>query len=266
MFDQYNRLINYLRISVTDRCNLRCEYCMPAEGIQLMSHTDILSYEEMFEVVKVGVSLGISKVRITGGEPLVRKGIVSFVEMLSSLSEIRDLGMTTNGILLEKFAHDLATAGLHRVNVSLDTMDTDRFRQITRGGDINAVFRGIEAAQNAGLHPIKINTVIRKNREEPDAVAVKEYCEKNNLEIRYIHVMELSKGEFSVVEGGEGGDCANCNRLRLTANGMITPCLFSNRKYNVRELGAEEAFHQALSNKPACGTVNEVGQFYNIGG
>jgi cyclic pyranopterin phosphate synthase len=266
MFDQYNRIINYLRISVTDRCNLRCEYCMPEVGIQMMSHKDILSYEEMLDVVKTGVSLGITKVRITGGEPLVRKGIVSFVEMLSKVEGIKDLGMTTNGVLLEKYAHDLASAGLHRINISLDTMDPERFRQLTRGGDINSVFRGIEAADKAGLHPIKINTVIRQSREEPDALAVKEYCEKNKLEIRYIHVMELSKGEFSVVEGGEGGDCANCNRLRLTANGMIAPCLFSNRKYNVRELGAEEAFRQALTNKPACGTVNEVGQFYNIGG
>lgn len=266
MFDQYNRLINYLRISVTDRCNLRCEYCMPAEGIQLMHHKDILSYEEILEVVKTGVSMGVSKVRITGGEPLVRKGIVSFVAMLSELEGIRDLGMTTNGILLEKYAQELADAGLHRVNVSLDAMDPDKFRKITRGGDIQAVFRGIEAAKKAGLHPIKINTVIKKNRKEPDALAVKGYCEKNNLEIRYIHVMELSKGEFSIVEGGEGGDCANCNRLRLTANGMIAPCLFNSRQYNVRELGAEEAFRQALLNKPACGTVNEVGQFYNIGG
>jgi cyclic pyranopterin phosphate synthase len=239
---------------------------MPADGIQLMQHSDILSYEEMLAVVKVGVSLGISKVRITGGEPLVRKGIVSFVEMLSKIEGIRDLGMTTNGILLERFANDLATAGLHRVNISLDTMDPDRFRKLTRGGDIDAVFRGIKAAQEAGLYPIKINTVIRDSRNEPDAVAVKEFCEKNKLEIRYIHMMELSKGEFSVVEGGEGGDCANCNRLRITADGIIAPCLFSNQKYSVRKLGTEEAFRQALQNKPACGSVNQVGQFYNIGG
>ncbi|MEA3443211.1 MAG: radical SAM protein [Bacteroidota bacterium] len=266
MFDQYNRLINYLRISVTDRCNLRCVYCMPAEGIQLMQHNDILSYEEMYEVAKTGASMGINKIRITGGEPLVRKGIVGFVEMLSGIKEIKDLGMTTNGILLEKYAGDLATAGLHRINISLDTMNADKFRQITRGGNINSVFRGIEAAAKANLLPIKINTVIRNNKEETDAVAVKEYCEKNDLEIRYIHVMELSKGEFSVVEGGEGGDCANCNRLRLTANGMINPCLFSNIGYSVRKLGSKEAIRQALENKPACGTVNEVGQFYNIGG
>ena len=266
MFDTFNRQINYLRISVTDRCNLRCVYCMPEEGIELMKHSDILSFEEMIEVVKVGVSMGITKVRITGGEPLVRKGIVSFVEMLSDIPEITDLGMTTNGILLERFADDLAKAGLHRVNVSLDTMDAAKFKEITRGGDIEAVKRGVEAANQAGLLPIKINTVIRKSKEEPDAVMVKEYCDANNLEIRYIHIMELSSGEFSVVEGGDGGDCQNCNRLRLTANGLIKPCLFSNDDYSVRELGIEEAYRRALENKPACGTVNQVGHFYNIGG
>ncbi len=266
MFDQFNRKINYLRISVTDRCNLRCEYCMPAEGIDLMSHKEILSFEEIMEVVNLGASIGIDKIRITGGEPLVRKGIVDLVSMISEVKEITDFGMTTNGILLEKYAADLASAGLHRINISLDTMDPEKFKKITRGGDINAVFKGIEAADKAGLHPIKINTVIKKNKNEPDALAVKDFCEKNNLQIRYIHVMELSKGEFSVVEGGEGGDCANCNRLRLTANGMINPCLFSNESYNIRELGIEEAIRQALVNKPQCGTVNQSGHFYNIGG
>ncbi len=266
MFDQYNRIIDYLRISVTDRCNLRCTYCMPAEGIRLMQHNDILSFEEILEVVKTGVTHGIKKVRITGGEPLVRKGITGFVKMLSGIKGIEDLSMTTNGILLEQFAPPLSSAGLHRINISLDTIDPEKFSNITRGGDINKVFRGIEAAKKAGLHPIKINTVIYKNRNEPDALEVKSYCEKNNLEIRYIHVMELSKGEFSIVEGGDGGDCSNCNRLRLTANGMIKPCLFSDREYSVRDLGIEEAYRLALLNKPACGTVNEVGQFYNIGG
>ena len=266
MYDRFNRNINYLRISVTDRCNLRCEYCMPAEGVTLLNHNDILSFEEMIEVVKAGVSFGINKVRITGGEPLVRKGIVDFVKMLSEIPEILDLGMTTNGVLLDKYAHQLKEAGLHRINVSLDTIDPEKYRKVTRGGNLSDVLRGIDAALDAGLEPIKINAVIYKSKEEPDAVGVRDFCIEKGLKIRYIHLMELDKGEFSVVEGGDGGDCAVCNRLRLTANGMIKPCLFSNEEYSIRELGPQEAILKAVQKKPACGTVNNIGQFYNIGG
>ena len=266
MFDKYNRRINYLRISVTDRCNLRCVYCMPAEGVKLIKHEDILSFEEMFEVVKAGVKLGITKVRLTGGEPLVRKGIVDFVKMIGSVKEITDFGMTTNALLLDKYAQQLADAGLHRINISLDTLNPEKYKEITRGGNIFDVFKGIGAARSAGLEPIKVNVVINKSKDEPDARAVAAFCEENNLEVRYIHVMQLDKGEFSIVEGGDGGNCAICNRLRLTSNGMIKPCLFSNIEYSVRELGAEEALIRAVGNKPAHGTFNEVGQFYNIGG
>jgi len=266
MLDKFNRRINYLRISVTDRCNLRCVYCMPAEGIKLIEHNDILSFEEILDVVKVGVENGITKIRLTGGEPLVRKGIVDLVSKISEFKEITDFGMTTNGLLLDKYAQQLADAGLHRINISLDTLDPDKFREITRGGNIFDVFKGINAAQKAGLLPIKINVVIQKSKDEPDAKAVSEFCKENNLEVRFIHVMQLDKGEFSVVEGGDGGNCAICNRLRLTANGLIKPCLFSNIEYNVREFGVEQAYMLAIGNKPKRGTFNEVGQFYNIGG
>jgi len=170
MFDSYKRSINYLRVSITDRCNLRCVYCMPEEGIQLIHHKDILSYEEIIEVIKEGISLGITKVRITGGEPLVRKGVVSLVEMISSLKGIKDFGMTTNGILLEEFANDLFKAGLSRINISLDTIDREKYSQITRGGEIEKVFAGIEAAKKAGISPIKINCVVKNSSLEPDAV------------------------------------------------------------------------------------------------
>lgn len=141
MFDSYNRHINYLRVSVTDRCNLRCEYCMPAEGISLMQHSDILRFEEIVEVVKIAVGLGVDKVRITGGEPLVRKGIVELVSMISKVDGIKDLGMTTNGILLEEFALPLKNAGLHRINISLDTVEEERYFKITRGGDLRKVMK-----------------------------------------------------------------------------------------------------------------------------
>lgn len=266
MFDNFNRRISYLRVSVTDRCNLRCTYCMPCEGVKLLDHKDILTFEEITRTVKAGVELGIEKVRLTGGEPLVRKGIVDLVAMLSEIDGIKDLSMTTNGQLLEKFAQPLADAGLRRVNVSLDTMDPQVYRQMSRGGEIEPVLKGIEAAREAGLLPIKINCVIDGKAQDKNAVDVATYCIEHDLQIRYIHQMNLENGEFSKVEGGEGGDCSICNRLRLTANGMIKPCLFNDLEYNVRKLGPEEAFRLALENKPACGTNNMLGKFYNIGG
>lgn len=266
MYDRYNRRINYLRISVTDRCNLRCVYCMPAEGVVPLSHSDILSFDEITEVAKIAVDLGIDKVRITGGEPLVRKGIVDLVSMLSAISGINDLSMTTNGILLDRFAGQLAGAGLNRVNVSLDTLDPIRYSELTRGGDIQSVFKGLEAAREARLFPIKINCVVSQSSQEPDAQMVKDFAEENDFEVRFIHQMDLENGYFEPVEGGEGGNCSSCNRLRLTSNGLIKPCLFSTKGYSVRELGPEEALMTALERKPKCGGMNPEGHFYTIGG
>lgn len=266
MYDRFKRRINYLRISVTDRCNLRCVYCMPEGGVPLLDHADILTFDEICNVAKTAVRKGVDKIRITGGEPLVRKGIIDLVKMIGEIDGIKDYSMTTNAILLDKFAEDLANAGLQRVNVSLDTMDPEKFRAITRGGDIQKVFDGIKAAQKAGLEPIKVNCVIKNNNQEPDAVAVAKYCEENGLHIRYIKEMDLEKGEFSVVQGGSGGDCSTCNRIRLTASGTIKPCLFSDIAYSVRELGAERAIDLAIGNKPQSGLTNITGKFYNIGG
>ncbi len=265
MLDHYNRNINYLRISVTDRCNLRCTYCMPEDGIQLMKHNDILSFEEIESFVRYTVSTGISKVRITGGEPLVRKNIVGLIKRLSQIEGLKDLSMTTNGILLHKFAKQLKEAGLKRVNISLDTIDPDRYQEITRIGNIKQVFKSIKAAQKVGLTPIKINAVLMG---EPDKniIELQDFCKKNNLQLRFIHQMNLQNGEFSKVEGGEGGNCKICNRIRLLANGDVKPCLFSDLAYNIRELGNEKAFELALNNKPKSGTFNFSGEFYNIGG
>jgi len=266
MFDSYNRRINYLRISVTDRCNLRCTYCMPAEGIPLMQHSDILSFEEILDVVDAALTLGVDKVRITGGEPLVRKGIVSLIQKIASKPGIQDLGMTTNGQLLEKFAQPLKDAGLHRINISLDTMNPAKYTTITRGGDISNVLKGVDASLKAGLTPVKINCVILKSPAEPDALEVAGFGKKLGIQVRFIRQMDLEKGEFYIVDGGNGGDCSTCNRLRLTANGMIKPCLFNDMEYSVRKFGAFEALKSALGNKPSCGTVNKHGEFYNIGG
>jgi GTP 3',8-cyclase len=266
MFDRFNRKLNYLRISVTDRCNLRCTYCMPEEGIKLFNHEDILSFDDIAGFTKVAVSKGVTKVRITGGEPLVRKGVTVLVSMISKIKGIEDLSMTTNGTLLKRYAQELRTAGLHRVNISLDTIDPVKFRAVTRIGDINDVLEGIKAAREAGLLPVKINCVIKDSKEEKDAKAVTCFCEDNNLEIRYIHQMDLVRGHFSEVDGGTGGNCALCNRLRLTSNGKLRPCLFNNIEFDIRKLGFNKAIQLATESKPECGTKNETGAFYNIGG
>jgi cyclic pyranopterin phosphate synthase len=239
---------------------------MPEEGIRLINHPEIISYEEILEVIREGIRLGITKVRITGGEPLVRKGVVSLVEMIAQLDGIIDFGMTTNGILLEQFAVDLSKAGLSRVNISLDTINPEKYRQITRGGEIEKVFSGIHAAKEAGISPIKINCVVKNSSREPDALEVRNFCRQNGLEVRFIHEMDLDTGCFTLVEGGDGGNCKNCNRLRLTANGMIKPCLFTNLEYSIRDLGIKEAMLRAITTKPEKGKVNNHNLFHNIGG
>lgn len=266
MFDSFNRKINYLRISVTDRCNLRCTYCVPSGEFKWLPHSRILSFEEITEVVKVAVELGVDKIRLTGGEPLVRKDITKLVRMIAGIGGINDLAMTTNGLLLEKLARPLKDAGLMRVNVSLDSTDPLRFAEITRGGDVNKVFRGIDAALEAGLNPVKLNCVVKHSRNEPDARLVAEYAAAKGLKVRYIHQMNLADGYFTTVEGGEGGNCSICNRLRLTADVLIKPCLFSNIGFDVRKMGIKEALMAAVARKPASGTVNQANNFYNIGG
>jgi cyclic pyranopterin phosphate synthase len=186
--------------------------------------------------------------------------------MVSVIDGISDLSMTTNGVLLKQYADELRSAGLHRVNISLDTIDPVKFTAITRTGNIQDVIEGINAAQKAGLFPVKINCVVKATKEEPDAKAVTRFCQDNGLDIRYIRQMDLVRGHFSVVEGGTGGDCSLCNRLRLTANGKLKPCLFSNAEFDVRELGYENAINLAVETKPECGSKNDTGAFYNIGG
>ncbi|MEJ2648430.1 MAG: radical SAM protein, partial [Sedimentisphaerales bacterium] len=160
MIDGFGRKISYLRISVTDRCNLRCRYCMPEEGIRLLNHSDIMSFEEIVELTRIAVSMGITKVKLTGGEPLVRKGIVKLVESIAAIEGIEDFGMTTNGTLLAQYAHGLADAGLKRVNISLDTINSAKYKELTRCGCIDDVFNGIDAAKNTGFNPIKLNCVV----------------------------------------------------------------------------------------------------------
>jgi len=239
---------------------------MPEEGVKLLDHAAILSFDEICSFITVAVKHGISKVRITGGEPLVRKGIVDLIGMISAIKGINDLSMTTNASLLAAFAGPLAEAGLHRVNISLDTMDEGRYYEVTRGGKLQDAMDGIDAAIENRLTPIKLNCVVKESSREPDAVAVTEYGLQKGLEVRYIRQMDLARGEFGEVEGGDGGNCSKCNRLRLTANGKVKPCLFNDIGFDLREVGAEEAIRMAIDKKPPCGSFNNTGNFYNLGG
>lgn len=266
MLDHFNRNITYLRISVTDRCNFRCQYCMPAEGMPWKNQDEILSFEEIVDIVKVGTKLGIKKLRLTGGEPLVRKDLPELVKMLSSIPKIEEIGMTTNGVLLPKYAKQLKEAGLNRVNISLDTLDPEKFRQITRTGKLEDVLKGIDAAIDAALLPVKINVVRMNGASKENEQTIRDFCKEKNLKLRFIRQMDLRKGEFSSVEGGEGGICKICNRLRLTADGFLVPCLHSELRYDVRKTGIEEAYKLAIGNKPETGHGTTTHEFSNIGG
>jgi len=243
---------------------------MPEEGVPFIPHDQMLSFEDMVSFTRYAVSIGIRKVRLTGGEPLVRKGITSLVRSLAAIDGIKDLCMTTNGILLEEMAKELKEAGLHRLNVSLDTLNPHTYKELTRGGDLNHVLRGIRAAKEAGFgsgqDPIKINCVLMSYTTEEDVEALRTFAQEEGLELRLIHHMDLQNGTFTKVEGGDGGDCARCNRLRLTSTGILKPCLFSNLGYDIRKLGYEKALEAALQNKPQAGTSNTCDTFSYIGG
>lgn len=266
LYDKYNRKIEYLRLSVIDKCNLRCTYCRPAADCTFGNDRGVLSYEEMAAFVRVGVEMGINKVRITGGEPLVRRDVVELVRMLAGIPGIRDLSMTTNATLLAPLAKPLKEAGLHRINISLDAVDPKRFFEITRTNRLADVIRGIDAALEAGLQPVKLNCVVKHSPDEPDAVAVSTFAMERGLPIRFIREMNLGQGEFWQVIGGSGGLCSQCNRLRLTCQGRLLPCLFSDVGFDIRELGPREALRQAVGAKPQSGRHSKTNHFYSVGG
>jgi GTP 3',8-cyclase len=277
--DSYQRTIDYLRISITDRCNLRCVYCMPSEGLIPIEHKEILSYEEIVRVIRIAAGIGVRKVRITGGEPLVRKDVAYLIATIRNIEGIKDLSLTTNGILLSKYANKLVEAGLERINISLDSLRPDRYEEITRGGDLNLVLRGIEAAEKAGLRPIKINMVPIRGINSDEIEEFAKMTLKFPYQIRFIEFMPfgteglwstekfISADEIkSMVEGigpltpvklkragparyfrfesapGVVGFispishhfCGECNRLRLTADGKLRPCLFSETEIDLK--------------------------------
>lgn len=191
MLDIYNRKINYLRVSITDRCNLRCSYCMPKEGVSLLGHDDVLKYEEILRIIRVAVTMGISKIRITGGEPLIRRGVVDFVTSLIAIEDIHDISLTTNGTLLEAFAAKLFTAGMKRINISLDSLDPSKYAHITRGGELGKVLAGIEEVRRIGFAPIKINTVAIKGFNDDEIVNFAKLSLHKPFQIRFIELMTM---------------------------------------------------------------------------
>ena len=206
MNDRYGRNIDYLRISLTDRCNLRCVYCMPEEGIDKKSHEEILRFEEILKIVKSAALLGVSKIRYTGGEPLILKGIEELIEKTSKISGIKDIAITTNGILLEGLADKLKESGLSRVNISLDTLKEDKFKKITRGGDINKVLKSIQKCISIGLTPVKINTVLIKGINDDEIIDFINFTRELPVEIRFIELMPIGQGEKLYKKGFMSSD------------------------------------------------------------
>lgn len=316
MKDGHGRTIDYLRISLTDRCNFRCIYCMPEEGVQMMDHESILRIEEVEEAVRVAAGIGIRSIRLTGGEPLVRLGVVDLVRGIANVPGIENVSLTTNGVLLPKMADDLKAAGLSRVNISLDTLDPEQFTYITRRGQLQQTLDGIDAALEAGFNPVKINAVTVRSLNQ-DYLAFAKLSIDRPLHVRFIEYMPVGEssgshgcgwGKQDVVPSEElldtinvrareeglpeleavGKDdkplgwgparyfqfpgaqgtvgfisplsrhfCGECNRLRLTADGKLRPCLFSDVEYDLRtalrsgdKVAARAVFEEALGAKP----------------
>lgn len=265
MLDSFDRTIDYLRISVTDRCNLRCVYCMPAQGIRLLRHEDILSLENITRVAAAAVRLGVRKIRLTGGEPLVRKGILDLVSLLRPIPGLEILGMTTNGTLLAPAASELRARGLDSVNVSLDTLDPARYSALTRGGRLTDALAGIDAAVREGL-PVKINTVVLDGDPEGDLEQVSSFCEERGLRHQRIRRYDLAGQKFDQEDYERPPRCGDCNRIRLLADGTLKPCLHSDLAIPVDFSNIEGSLLDCVRAKPGRGaacTTLAVGQ---IGG
>lgn len=322
MKDGQGRQIDYLRISLTDRCNLRCIYCMPEHGVKSIPHESILTLEEVHKAIECASRLGIKHIRFTGGEPTVRKGLLGLIERTAQTPGIESVALTTNAILLPNMATDLKTAGLSRVNISLDTLDAEQYRFITRRGNLDDALKGVEAALSSGLSPVKLNTVVVRNLNQDllsfarltidaplhvrfieympigsgedcggcgwgldDVVPAKEIIETINMQAQSIGLGSLqpttatpdgwgpaqyyrlpdAQGTVGVISAISNHFCASCNRLRLTADGKIKPCLFSDTEYDIRSAlrkGDKEevlsVFKAALSHKPS-GHEHRVG-------
>jgi GTP 3',8-cyclase len=278
LVDSFGRKINYLRLSVTDRCNFRCRYCMPELGVAKVHHKEILSYEDLMFLASAVIPLGIEKIRVTGGEPLIRNGIIRFLSELSQIPKLRQLVLTTNGSLLEKMAVQLKEAGVQRLNISLDSLQSDTFSSITRGGELMKVLNGIHAAEEVGF-PIKINVVAMRGINDQEIVDFAEWTLKKPYAVRFIEFMPTNRevswqsqvisgeeilsrieeryplqpvvrgemagpsrdyripgasGSIGVITPVSGHFCQDCNRLRVTSQGMIKSCLFADTEIDIK--------------------------------
>jgi len=317
--DSFERVIDYLRISITDRCNLRCIYCMPTGGVMPIEHKEILSYEEIVRVVRVAAALGVRKIRITGGEPLARKNVTHLVSSLRNITGIEDISLTTNGVLLKKYAKELADAGLNRVNISLDSLIPERYGEITRGGEISLVMKGIEAAEKTGLLPLKINMVPIRGLNDDEIEEFAGLTLNTPYQVRFIEFMPIGAGDLWSDERYISTDeikkrvekmgtlapvrlrrdgparyyrfenapgvlgfisalthhfCHDCNRLRITADGKLRPCLFSETeidlKPTLRNSSSDEEIERLLrlsiEVKPEGHTINRRGDTTSASG
>lgn len=280
LVDKYGRVYSYLRISVTDRCNFRCKYCIPTKHFEFIHHNDILSYEDILFTLNIFSEIGIKKVRITGGEPLVRKGITNLIGEIRKNIKIEEVTLTTNGSLLSKFSKDLKESGLKRINVSIDSLKPERYHSITGGFDLKNVINGIKSAQNEGIFPLKVNTVLIRGFNEDEIIDFCHFAADNNINVRFIEFMPIGNSsewsKHSVISGKEILDiisekftitklekhkyegpsldyrlsngakigiitpvsnhfCGSCDKLRLTADGKLRPCLLSDNEIDLRE-------------------------------
>lgn len=213
MKDNFNRKINYMRVSVTDRCNLRCFYCQPQKDFAFLPPEEILTYEELLRLVKIALGLGITRFRITGGEPLLRKNLPQFIKSIIELDKAEDVSLTTNGLLLSNFIDEIWEAGLRRLNISIDTLDREKYAEITGGGDLNQVLKGLEQALERGFSPVKINVVLLKGLND-DLTPFLDLAKQLPVHVRFIELMEFSPAEDRFVS------CTDA-RLRLTAYGLV---------------------------------------------
>ncbi len=265
MFDRFERSITYLRISVTDKCNLRCRYCMPAGGVPVRPHGDFLSFEQITAVARAAVGLGVTKIRLTGGEPLVKRGIVELVRMLAGIEGLGHLAMTTNGTLLARRATALREAGLDSLNVSLDTLDAERYGFLTRGGSIDQALAGIRAARAAGF-PVKINMVVLQDTGGDEIEGMKKLCDRLGAQLQLINHYELGREKTDSYGFDRPPSCARCNRIRLMADGMLKPCLHSDREIRLDFSRLEESLREAVLAKPERGGTCRLRAMSQIGG
>ena len=294
MIDQFGRNIIYMRLSVTDKCNLRCRYCMPAEGVCLKEHKDMLTEDEMITAVEAAASLGIKKLRITGGEPLVKRNIVSICRRAALVEGIEEVCLTTNGIYLPKLAEPLKAAGVKRINLSLDTLDPEKYAYITRTGTLDDFWAGFHAALDAGFEKVKINAVLIGGFNDHEIPQLAELTCRYPVDMRFIEMMPMydsgdfkdaafvpnsrvlemlpdatpvahdggvaklyrlpgAKGNIGLISPLNAHFCGTCNRVRLTADGKIKPCLHAPDEYSLKGLdfdGMKKVLEEAVWNKP----------------